>query len=187
MSTTNAPRTRGAGAPSSWRYRAQRGAALVTTTIILTSMMIAAASSIYLLTTETRSAGYAASARRALFCAEAGLAAARDVVANNYATWGTALDADLNNDPSWYPIRGTVDGTSSGNDFEVTLRDNDDEMVPLANDLFLDSDLRVFVISRCVRYSEYPRTLTELVEYRAGGNAYRNQSGQGAANTGNAN
>lgn len=40
---------------------------------------------------------------------------------------------------------------------------------------------------RCVKYPEYPRTVTELVEYSSGGNGYRNQAGQGAANTGNTN
>lgn len=166
----------------------QRGAALMTTMIILTGMLVAAGTSVYLLTAETRSIAYTASARRALFCAEAGLATARSVVAGNYATWSDALDSNPANDPYWYPITGSLDGVAGAPpDFEVTLRDNDDELPPLDNNAAQDNDLKVFIVSRCVKYPEYPRAVTELVEYSSGGNVYRNQAGQGAGNTGNAN
>ena len=41
--------------------------------------------------------------------------------------------------------------------------------------------------STCLKYPESPKSVTELVRYEGGGYSYRNQSGQGAGNTGNAN
>lgn len=168
--------------------RHQRGAALMTSMILLSGLLVAAAASVYLLTAETRSTSYTTMARRSLFCAEAGLAAARSVVAANHAGWSAALDSDPSNDPAWYPITGHLDANGSGPpDYRVTLRDNDDELPPLDNDPIRDNDLRVFIVSSCVLYPEHPRTVMELIEYSAAGHAYRNQSGQGAGNTGNAN
>ena len=166
----------------------QRGSALMTTLIILAGLLTAAVTSVYLLTAETKATGHTASSRRSLYCAEAGLAMARSIVAANYATWSDALDGDPGNDPAWYPIRGRLDGATTGApDFEVSLRDNDDELPPLENDPVRDNDLKVYVVSRCVADPEYPRAVMELIEYSSGGNVYRNQAGQGAANTGNAN
>jgi hypothetical protein len=127
-------------------------------------------------------------ARRSLFCAEGGLSTAHAVAAANTADWPAVLDGDPGNDPAWHPIRGYLAAGGSGRpDFEVTLRDNDDELPPLANDPSRDNDRRVFLVSRCLRYPEHPRTVMELIEYAGGGHAYRDQSGQGGYNTGNAN
>lgn len=166
----------------------RRGATIVSTMIILTGLMVVASTTALLLNAESRSTGYTAMARRSLYCAEAGLVTARAIAAANYATWPQALDADPGNDPPWYPIRGHLEQAATGApDFEVTLRDNDDELPPLTNDPVADNDLKVFIVSRCLKYPEHPRTVMELVEYTAAGHAYRNQAGQGASNTGNAN
>lgn len=168
--------------------RRQRGAALMTSLIVLSGLLVAAGASVYLLTAETRSTGYTAMARKSLFCAEAGLAAARTVVARNHAGWGAALDGNSANNPAWYPITGHLEANASGPpDFTVTLRDNDDELPPLDNDPARDNDLRVFIVSRCDKYPDYPRTVMELVEYSAAGHTYRHQAGQGGGNTGNSN
>jgi type II secretory pathway component PulK len=146
---------------------AQRGAgaAMLVVMIVMAALMTAGGLAIYVSTSETRSTGYVAANRQALFCAEAGLAAARSMVTSNYAQWGSVLDADAGNDPTWYPIRGYLADDGTGDyDYEVTIRDNDDEIAPAT-----------------------PRTVTELVQYQGGGYTYRNQSGQGAGNTGNAN
>lgn len=168
--------------------RAQRGAALMTSLIVLSGLLVAAGASVYLLTAETRSTSYTTMARRSLFCAEAGLAVARPIVAGNHGGWNLALDSNTANDPAWYPITGHLEANQTGApDFVVTLRDNDDELPPLDNEPFRDNDLRIFIVSRCARYPEHPRTVMELVEYSSAGHAYRNQGGQGAGNTGNAN
>lgn len=156
-------------------------------TVILTGLLVAASATAYLLTIETRSTGMVTMARRSLFCAEAGLAAGRATVVANYATWSLVLDGVAGNDPAWYPITGRMEAGAGPADYEVTLRDNDDELPPLANDPTVDNDLKVFIISRCTRYPEYPRVVMELIEYQRAGDAYRSQSGRGAFNTGNAN
>jgi len=110
------------------------------------------------------------------------------VVTTNYNTWGLVLDTNASNDPSWYPITGyLVDGATGPFDYQVTIRDNDDEIAPTANDSTKDTDLQVYVTSTCLKYPDTPRSVTELVQYSGGGYSYRNQSGQGAGNTGNAN
>ena len=159
--------------------------------IVITALITAGMIAIYVGAAETRSSDYVASSRRALFCAEAGIASSRAVVGANYASWGTVLDADSGNDPTWYPIRGWLDdgvhASTDVPDYEVTIRDNDDELPPMVNNLARDNDLHVFVVSRCLKYPDMPRAVSELIEYQGGGNVYRNMAGQGASNTGNNN
>ncbi|HEY5923192.1 MAG TPA: hypothetical protein VIV11_16045, partial [Kofleriaceae bacterium] len=66
------------------------------------------------------------------------------------------------------------------------LRDNDDELPPNTDDPAADNDLRVFIVSRCIKYAETPREVAELVEQSAGGYGYRSQEG-GLNNNGNDN
>ena len=166
----------------------ERGAAMMVVMIVMAALMTAGGLAIYVSTSETRSTGYVSSSRQALFCAEAGLASARSIVTANYTSWGLALDANDTNDPAWYPIRGYLSDTGTGDyDYEVRIRDNDDEHSPAANDPATDIDLQVYVESTCLKYPETPRTVTELIEYQGGGYVYRNQAGQGAGNSGNAN
>jgi len=170
------------------RTTGQRGAAMMVVIIVMAALMTAGGLAIYVSTSETRSTGYVSSERQALFCAEAGLAAARSAVTANYATWGLALDTDPNNDPPWYPITGYLTDSGSGDpDYVVRIRDNDDEFAPDVNDVTHDSDLQVYVESTCNKYPDTPRSVTELIQYQGGGYVYRNQSGQGAGNTGNSN
>ena len=171
------------------RHRqAQRGAAMLVVMVVMAALMTAGGLAIYVSTSETRSTGYVSSSRQALFCAEAGLAQARAVVTQNYNTWTQVLDTNATNDPTWYPIDGYVTDDATGDfDYEVTIRDNDDEIAPTANDPTKDTDLQVYVTSTCLKYPESPKSVTERVRYEGGGYSYRNQSGQGAGNTGNAN
>jgi hypothetical protein len=166
----------------------QRGAAMLVVMIVMAALMTAGGLAIYVSSSETRSTGYVSANRQAMFCAEAGLAAARATVTANYQSWDLAIDGDDGNDPAWYPIRGyLVDGGVGDFDYEVTIRDNDDEQAPAANDPSKDSDLQVYMTSACLKYPDSPKTVTELIQYQGGGYTYRNQSGQGAGNTGNAN
>jgi hypothetical protein len=155
---------------------------------VMSSLMMVGLLAIYLTMSETQSTGYASDAKASLYCAEAGLAKARALLVANYAAWPLILDADATNDPAWYPVVGDIDLPVDGvNDFSVTVRDNDDEPVGTANDPTRDNDMRIFVVSKCTRYPETPREVTELIYYKAGGASYRGMSGQGAGNTGNAN
>ena len=168
--------------------RDQRGAAMIVVLIVMAALMTAGGLALYVSTSETRSTGYIAAGRQALYCAEAGLAAARATVTANYNQWGQVLDEDGQNDPAWYPIQGTLsDDPTGAPDYEVRIRDNDDEMAPATNDPEVDSDMKVWVESTCLKYPDTSRTVTELIQYQSTGYVYRNQAGQGGGNTGNTN
>jgi hypothetical protein len=159
---------------------------MVLVMVILVALLAGGAVMLSLQLGSTKQAGVASDKRGALFCAEAGLAAARPVLLNNVAGWAAALDTDTGNDPAWYPITGDLDGDGD-DDYEVVISDNDDEAAPAANDPNVDNDLQVFVVSTCLLYPESPRTVRELIRYTGGGHLYRDQAAQGTWNSGNSN
>jgi hypothetical protein len=170
------------------RRSGERGSAMVVVMVILVALLGAGAVAIYVQVADTRSTGMIRSARDALYCAEAGLATARPLVGQNFADWPILLDDDPDNDDGagWYPVEGDLDGDGDI-DYEVRIMDNDDESPPQPNDTTRDNDLRVFIVSKCVKFPDTPREVLELVLYQGGGTLYRNQAGQGSSNTGNAN
>jgi len=156
--------------------------------IILVALLAGAAVVLNLQVSSTKQVGLISQSRASLFCAEAGLSQGKTIMGANYALWNDILDTDTSNDPSWYPIRGDIDDPPDGvADYEVTVHDNDDELPPAANDTTRDNDLKIFIVSKCIKYPETPREVLELVVYNMGNQVYRNQSGQGSGNTGNAN
>jgi len=169
------------------RHDEQRGAVLVLVMTLLAALFAAAATVLYLQLSSTRSAGLVSRSRGALFCAEAGLVAARPIIGNNYASWPAALDQNPATTPAFvYPIVGDIDNDGV-NDYSVTIRDNDDELPPRVNDPSNDNDLSVFIVSECTKYPDMKRKVMELVTYQGGGNVYRNQAGYGPGGTGNKN
>jgi hypothetical protein len=166
----------------------ERGVAMFIVMIVVIGLTTVGLLAVYETMGETKATSYGVDSDAALYCAEAGLAKARPMIGGNYAAWAAILDGDPSNDPSWYPITGDLDVPADGkSDFTVTIRDDDDEPVGTPNDPTKDNDLSVYVISTCTRYPETPRQVTELIHYKGGGAGYRNQSGQGAGNTGNTN
>lgn len=165
---------------------AERGATLIVVLVVVVALLAAAAVLIRSQLNSTRSAGMAKSQKESLYCAEAGLAAARARIGESYAQWPDLLDADATNNPHWYPIQGDLDGDGEV-DYEVTIRDNDDEAPPAPNNPAQDNDLRIFVVSRCVQSADSPQRVMELIRYEGGGTVYRHQAGQGSGNTGNIN
>lgn len=168
----------------------ERGSAIVVTLIVVIALLAGSAIVVALQVSGTRATALSKTGRQALFCAEAGLAAARATIKAKYSDLVTVLNP-ASPPPTWYPIRGRIDGATVSStlpaEFEVTIRDNDDELTGAANDLTRDNDLRVFVVSTCLKYADVPREVTELVQWGGGGHNYLNQAGQGAGNTGNAN
>jgi hypothetical protein len=128
-----------------------------------------------------------------MYCAEAGLVAARPIVAANYPLWNAALLAGSGaGEPAWlyngitqagHDIDNPADGVD---DFTIYLRDNDDEVAPATNDPTHDSDLRVFIVSRCLKYTDTVQEVEELVHFTGGGTCYQSQEG-GCGGNGNAN
>jgi len=72
-------------------------------------------------------------------------------------------------------------------DYLVYIKDNDDELPPSPNDPKIDSDLRIFIVSRCTKYADTPKEVEELVEFSGGGTNYRAQQGLGRYSGGNNN
>lgn len=98
----------------------------------------------------------------ALYCAEAGLAASRAVVAANHAMWGAYLGTGI--EPSWLAsgVEHDIDGDGLA-DFIATIEDNWDEIG--ADVPGVDSDGKVFVVSRCLKYPDAPREVRELIDH----------------------
>ncbi len=164
----------------------QRGAAMLLVATILVALLAGGGVALYIQLQSTKSAGLVKSARSSLFCAEAGLAAARPIIARNHAGWADVLDEDPRNDPDWYPITGDIDDDGTP-DFEVTIRDNDDERLPSANNTAVDIDRRVFAVARCTKNADVTREVSELIVVASGRHVYRNQDGGGGFNNGNQN
>jgi len=167
------------------RQSGERGAALAITLILVTALLAGGALAVYLQLADTRGAQYVTESRASLFCAEAGLAGARDYISTHTADWPSMLDSDTGNDPDGYPVEGDLDGDGS-NDWHVEIRDNDDEKLT-TNNANIDIDGVIFMASSCIKYPDTPREVLELVSFTGGGFNYRNQSGQGAGGTNNAN
>jgi hypothetical protein len=168
------------------RLPGERGGALVIVLILMVALLGGGATALYLANQDTRVAGLVKGSRTSLYCAEAGLRGSRTLIALHMAEWPLLIDGDDRNDPAWYPPRGDLDGDGVA-DWEVRVRDNDDERSPEPNDPTVDLDLQLFAVARCLANPEIPRELLELVSFEGAGNLYRDQSGQGSGNTGNAN
>ena len=166
------------------RSAGQRGAALTVTLILVTALLAVGGLAMYLVLADTRSAQYVTESRAALFCAEAGLSGARDYIQNHTTDWPAMLDSNPANDPAGYPVTGDLDGDGVP-DWQVTIRDNDDEFP--TNNPNVDSDGAVYMVSVCTAYPDTPREVLELVSFTGGGTNYRNQAGQGAGGSNNAN
>ncbi len=164
----------------------QSGAALAVTLILISALLAGGAFAMYLQIADTRSSQYVTQSRGSLYCAEAGLSAGRHYVAARTAEWAVMLDGSDGNDPDGYPIEGDLDDDGVA-DFRVEITDNDDEMPPLDNDPLLDIDATIFMVSTCLKYPDTPRQVLEMISFSGGGTNYRNQSGQGAGGTNNAN
>ena len=81
-------------------------------------------------------------ATQAFYCAETGMARARDVVGSNTGDWNDVLAGSPGTWPAWYPVSGICPDNYS---FVATMRDNVDEMPPTPNNPQADADQSVIV------------------------------------------
>ncbi len=125
---------------------------------VLAALLAGGAVALMLQVNATKSSGITAANRRALFCAEAGLAAARTYMVLNSSGWDLMLDADASNDPSGYPVTADIDGDGT-DDVEVTIRDDDDDTDPTS-----DVNGRVFLVSKCTKYPTYEAEVLEFID-----------------------
>lgn len=170
----------------------QRGSAMLVTMIIIASLLAGASVLVSMQLASNRGSDLTRTGLESTYCAEAGLNVALPAVIANYNLWNAALAA-CNNvypclpEPAWLAsLNHSVTG-GSGSDFVLSIRDNDDEFPPAPNDPLHDSDLRIFIVSRCVKYGETIKEVEELVEYSGGGQNYKTQQGLGRYSGGNNN
>ncbi len=166
----------------------QRGSAMLITLILIAAMLGGAAVLAGIQLASTRSSDLTRIGTQSTYCAEAGLAIARPIVLNNYPAWAAAIaasGASLN--AGTVPVESAflatgitaaqhdIDGDGIA-DFYVYLKDNDDEFT-IPNDRTVDADLKVFIVSRCIKYPDQIREVEELVSFTGGGTCYQSQLG----------
>jgi hypothetical protein len=177
------------------RRERERGGALLVTMILTASLLAGGAVLVSLQLKSTRSTELAKDRITSLYCAEAGLAAARQVVASNYAQWnaslcnppapegtGTCVIGSVASQPSWLAAIDNDLDDDGAPDFVITLVDNRDDS---PDDPTVDNDLQVFVVSTCTMFPDRLQ-VRELIRFNAGGNCYQAQLG-GCGGNGNAN
>ncbi|HTL39076.1 MAG TPA: hypothetical protein VL326_38365 [Kofleriaceae bacterium] len=169
----------------------QRGSAMLVTLIIIAALLGGAVVLVSMQLTSNRSSELARTGNAAMYCAEAGLAAARPTVASSQTSWAASLAVSATGDttePSWLAAgigSHDLDGDTVA-DFEVYILDNDDE-TSTTNDRAVDVDNRIFIVSRCKKYGDTPKEVRELIEYVSQtGTCYESQEG-GCSQQGNAN
>lgn len=155
----------------------QRGSAMLVTIIIISSLLAGAVVLVSMQLASNRSTDLSRSSVTALYCAEAGLHAARAAVAEADATEiDAAVAASAGGtltEPTWLTTDintnsatgHDVDGNGTGPDFHVYIKDNDDEVINgVANNLADDIDNKVWVVSVCDLYPETPQAVSELLD-----------------------
>jgi hypothetical protein len=152
---------------------------MLVTLIVIAALLAGAVVVASMQVSSTRSSDVTRKGTEALYCAEAGLSAARPVVASNYPLWKGSLYVGPGDptEPAWLASGiGSHDlSGGSGTDFMVYLKDNDDEVG--SNDGSNDNDLRIFIVSRCLKYGETVKEVEELITYSGGGSCYHSQLG----------
>jgi hypothetical protein len=169
----------------------QRGSAMLVTLIIVAALLAGGSVLVSMQLSSNRGADVTRTSTTSLYCAEAGLTAARSVVVANYIQWAAALAVSAtgnHTEPTWLSSgipSHDLDGDSVA-DFTVWIEDNDDEGAG-TNDRATDSDLRIFVVSRCLKYPDSPKEVRELIELPTNGvYCYQAQQG-GCGGNGNSN
>ena len=169
----------------------ERGSAMLVTMILIAALLGGAAILSSLQISSIRSTSLARSRMTATFCAEAGLAASHVSVSKNYNLWNLALcrpSCAAPAQPSWLgstAFSHDLDGDGV-DDFSLTLRDDDDEIAPAANDPTIDINYKVYLVSTCLKYPETPVQVMELVKYAPTAQCYQSQEG-GCNSRGNMN
>lgn len=154
---------------------------MLVTLIIISCLLAGAAVLVSMQLASTRSSDLTRSGMAALYCAEAGLTASRAEIAANRVNWLANIGTGV--EPSWLASvdHDLDDPPDSIADFMVTLEDDDDDTDPA-----VDSNDKIFLVSRCTKYTDTPKVVKELIEYIPTANCYPSQEG-GCNGRGNAN
>lgn len=162
----------------------ERGAAMVVTMVLISALLAGAAVLASMQLKSTRASDITRASISALHCAESGIVAARPAVMNNYGSWNASLGATT--EPAWLAAVDHDIDDDGQPDFTITLKDNDDEVAPIANNLSVDNDLTIYIVSTCTKYPDVQTQVAEMVRFNGGGNCYQSQLG-GCGGNNNAN
>jgi len=192
--------------------RHERGSALLTAAALTIVLLVVVAGVIYYATQSRLRAITVSRGVARVSCAESGLQLARAYYGRNYFLWNTTF---LPNDNIYYalnaardpltraPLLGAhpelfadLDGDGQP-DVYIYIRDNADELQPVANEPKRDNDLNVIVGAMCIspkltprredgQLSPTPMLAEALLSYNPGGN-YGAQGYHGASGSGNLN
>ncbi len=152
------------------RRNPESGSAMLVTLIIISALLAGAVVLVSMQLSSNRSTDLTRSSMTALYCAEAGLLAARRVIANAPATdRNAALAVSATGDLSEPAFLATgiashdIDGDGVS-DFHVYIKDNDDELATAgSNNRAADIDNQIWLISVCDKYPETPKAVSELI------------------------
>jgi hypothetical protein len=166
----------------------EHGGAMLVTLILISSVLTGASVMVSMQLSSNRQTELVRTGLSSNYCAEAGLVAARSVVATQYTNWASALQACASGpfpcaEPQWLKTAvGSHDLDGDGvDDFALYIKDDDDELTG-ANDTSVDTNLRVYLISRCIKYPDYQREMQELVQFSGAGQGYESQQGGNGGN-----
>lgn len=149
---------------------------MLVTMIVLGALLAGGAVLVSIQISSNKSMDLTRTGMTALYCAEAGLSAARPLVANNFANWPGNLGTNV--EPTWLnspALNHDLDGDGD-DDFVITLKDNADEGVA-ADAPATDTDLQIFIISTCTGVPETAKQVSELVLYNGAAPCYPGQQG----------
>ncbi len=156
---------------------------MLVTLIVISALLAGAAVLVSMQLTSSKSTDLTKTGLSSLYCAEAGLSAARTTIAANYSSWAGSLCVSPNlpyncTQPAWLSntaFSHDLDGDNV-DDFMVYIKDNDDEGTG-TNAPGLDNDLQIFVVSKCIKYVDSPKEVEELIKYTPTADAYPWQEG----------
>jgi hypothetical protein len=140
----------------SGRVRAERGAVLLLVIALVAILAAVSAALIKYAGQDRIISAQRSQEARSLTCAEAGLQFGRRRFGCAYQTSNNWNDFLIYNDAvtpkgNRTVVTGNMDGTSPGNDFEVSVQDDDDETPEgLPNDPARDNNLTLLMRSRCI-------------------------------------
>jgi hypothetical protein len=157
------------------RQDPENGSAMLVTLIIIAALLAGAVVLVSMQLSSNRSTDLARSSMSSLYCAEAGLHAARAVLKTSLKTERDTAIIQSNSEilagttPTESPLftagisSHDLDGNGT-NDFYAYIRDNDDELAGSGtNNGSADTDSKVWLISVCIKNTETQKTVSELI------------------------
>ena len=160
----------------------ERGVALVLVLSVMSVLLLVGMIGVGMLLGGLRISAQDVASKRALFCAEAGIAAGRTFFGQNYTLWDSYLRCNLDGGCTGYPLSGYADPAASRFRYTVRVIDNLDE--PGTPNPRHDNDLTVIIEARCAEPDLPQQVLQQVMSLKpsAAGTPYLQAGGQNGTN-----